>query len=134
MRKRTLVGNQKGPETINVSPLIDMVFILLIFFIVGAVFVKKPIVDVNKIPTKSGSLLAQDSLLFAVTDKNELYYGAKVITVDDLGIIVRKKLKRSKMSVVLQLDKMSDASFVAVLLEKLSDLGVDSYLSTKQKL
>ena len=51
--KRRFSGIEEGSDEINISPLIDMVFILLIFFIVTTVFVEETGVEVNKPPASS---------------------------------------------------------------------------------
>ncbi|MCC5022326.1 MAG: biopolymer transporter ExbD [Candidatus Synoicihabitans palmerolidicus] len=48
MARRTLSNSLQPPEEINISPLIDMVFILLIFFIVTTTFVQETGVEVDK--------------------------------------------------------------------------------------
>ena len=47
-RFRHFTGNENASSEINISPLIDVVFILLIFFIVTTVFIEETGVDVNK--------------------------------------------------------------------------------------
>lgn len=48
MKRRRVFSANQGSEDINISPLIDMVFILLIFFIVTTVFVEETGVEVTK--------------------------------------------------------------------------------------
>ena len=68
MRRRRIFANgSKGTEDINISPLIDMVFILLIFFIVTTVFVEETGVEVTKPQAASASQLEKNSILIAIT-------------------------------------------------------------------
>ena len=60
---------------IDMSPLIDCVFILLIFFIVTTVFVEETGVEVDKPQAATASQLEKNSILIALTEKDEVIYG-----------------------------------------------------------
>ncbi|MGB3627685.1 MAG: biopolymer transporter ExbD, partial [Henriciella sp.] len=47
-RKRMLASDSSGDDDVNLTPMLDVVFILLIFFIVTAQFIKEPGVDISK--------------------------------------------------------------------------------------
>ena len=76
--RRSVTGTEEGMD-INISPLIDMVFILLIFFIVTTVFVEETGVDVEKPEAASAVQLEKNSILIAVTSKGQVVYGGKEI-------------------------------------------------------
>ena len=63
LRRRTAVEEEDG--SINVSPLIDVVFILLIFFIVSATFVTLPGAEIIRPRVEKESSLQKNSVLFA---------------------------------------------------------------------
>jgi biopolymer transport protein ExbD len=69
----------EGNEEINISPLIDVVFILLIFFIVTTVFVEETGVDVTKPQASSAVDLEKNSVLIAITDTGKVIYGGREI-------------------------------------------------------
>jgi biopolymer transport protein ExbD len=57
----------------DLSPMIDCVFILLIFFIVTTVFQKAPGVEVNRPEATRGSTLEKNSILLAVTAESKVF-------------------------------------------------------------
>tara|TARA_B100001093_G_scaffold161509_1_gene153965 strand:+ start:3576 stop:3800 length:225 start_codon:yes stop_codon:yes gene_type:complete len=59
-------------EDINISPLIDMFFILLIFFIVTTVFVEETGADVDKPQAAAASMLEKNSVLIAITSEGRV--------------------------------------------------------------
>ena len=61
MRKRIRNSEEEVKESINVSPLIDVVFILLIFFIVSATFVSLPGVEISRPRTETAESLERNS-------------------------------------------------------------------------
>ena len=60
----------------NISPLIDMVFILLIFFIVTTVFVDEQGLGVNKPePTAEAKAMENETIVFTVLNSGQIYFG-----------------------------------------------------------
>ena len=71
LRRRSTLDEED--ESINVSPLIDVVFILLIFFIVSATFVTLPGVDVTRPRVEKSTSLQKNSVLFALSEKMKFF-------------------------------------------------------------
>ena len=67
MKYRRSISETEEISEINVSPLIDMVFILLIFFIVTTVFVEETGIEVQRPEAATGVLLEKESILLAVS-------------------------------------------------------------------
>ena len=109
MKKRRLIygGNQRVDE-INVSPLIDIVFILLIFFIVTTVFVDETGVEIQRPQAASAIDLEKNSILIAITAEGKVVYGGQEIGVNGVRGIVKRLLQQEPMPVIVQADK--DAS------------------------
>jgi biopolymer transport protein ExbD len=107
--KRSRIGTT-GREVrgINISPLIDMVFILLIFFIVAAVFVEEPGIEVRRPVAYSAKSLEKNSILLALTVGEEVYYGGDSIGVQGVRPLVRRLLRIREMPVILQVDQDAD--------------------------
>jgi biopolymer transport protein ExbD len=103
-RRFSSPGNQT--EEINLSPLIDMVFILLIFFIVTTVFVEETGVEVDKPEAASAIDLDKESILIALTTSGEVVYGGRDIGVNGVrGLVQRLTRENSNMPVILQADR-----------------------------
>ena len=80
MKSRRLIFSQsQKADEINVSPLIDIVFILLIFFIVTTVFVEETGVDVQRPEAASANELEKNSILIAITADGQIVYGGNEI-------------------------------------------------------
>ncbi len=119
MTKRyTLASDEKEVADLNISPLIDMVFILLIFFIVTTVFVEEPGVEILKPPALTSSDLAKNSILIAVTNTNEVFYGGQSIGIAGVRPIVRRLTLKESMPVILQVDEYSSAGIVVRVIDE----------------
>ena len=115
MRKRIKSADEEGNESINVSPLIDVVFILLIFFIVSATFVSLPGVEISRPRTVTAKSLERNSILFALSEKDEIYHGGKKVKLQDVPGLIEKASKDRKKPVVIQVDQWADATIMAKL-------------------
>ena len=96
---------QQHNESIDMSPLLDVVFILLIFFIVTTVFVKETGVDVDKPQSMTAKQLEQTVILLAITDNGEIFYDANSIGVAGIRGTVEQLLSSQDRPVVIQADK-----------------------------
>jgi len=103
--RRLLYPNDTASNEINVSPLIDIVFILLIFFIVTTVFVEETGVEVERPQAASAADLEKSSILIAITDGGRVVYGGREIGVNGVRGTVQSLLQSQDMPVILQVDK-----------------------------
>ena len=100
-------GNEEALGTkaeINMSPLIDMTFLLLIFFMVTAVFVQESGVKVNKPRAATADSLAQENLLITLAKDGGVHYGGREILPSQLPSIV-KSVQGGKLPVVIVADE-----------------------------
>jgi biopolymer transport protein ExbD len=99
-------GDDGGSEGgIDMSPMIDMVFILLIFFIVTTTFVEETGVEVDKPQAASAVRLEKTSVLIAITSKGEVVYGGREIGVGGVQPLVRRMVAQEDLPVVIQADQ-----------------------------
>ncbi|MBH55041.1 MAG: biopolymer transporter ExbD [Opitutaceae bacterium] len=118
MKGRKSLTENEELSNINISPMIDMVFILLIFFIVTTVFVEEPGVDIEKPITQSAYALEKNSILIAITGNNEVVFGGKQRGVSEIRPIVRRLNARKAMPVILQVDKNASAITVIRVIDE----------------
>ena len=90
MKYRAAITETDEISDINVSPLIDMVFILLIFFIVTTVFEEETGTEVDKPQAASAVNLEKNSILIAITAKGQVVYGGHEIQVGAIRPLVRR--------------------------------------------
>lgn len=103
--RRRLNSNERENVEINLSPMIDMVFILLIFFIVTTVFVEETGVEVNKPEASASIQLEKNSILIAVTKDNKVIYGGRDIGISGVAPIVKRLLLQEDLPVIIQSDE-----------------------------
>jgi len=125
-RRRLFDQSGKKGEEINMSPLIDMVFILLIFFIVTTVFVEETGVDVNKPQAASATDLDKNSILIAITENGNVVYGGKEIGISGVRPVIRRLYQSEKMPVIIQADRKSITDTVVRVIDEAKLAGAVS--------
>jgi len=106
--RHSVLEEREEATEINLAPMIDVVFILLIFFIVTTVFVETPGVALVKPDATLDEDLEKNSILVAVTADNQVVYGGKVLGVAGVGARVRALLNREELPVIIQADARAD--------------------------
>ncbi|MFA3791888.1 ExbD/TolR family protein [Aliiglaciecola sp. SL4] len=96
---------QQNDHSIDMSPLLDVVFILLIFFIVTTVFVRETGVEVDKPQAISASQLDKTVILLAITDAGEVFYDGSQIGVVGVRSTLEQLQQFDPKPVVIQADK-----------------------------
>ena len=128
MRQR----DAERPPEINLAPMIDCVFILLIFFIVTTVFVEKPDVDdLVKPSVLNQKDLAKRAIIMAVTHDGKVVYGNEVVSIAEAGSQTRQLLNRDPYPVIIQGDVRADSGTVSRLHTELRNAGAERiFIST----
>ena len=132
MARRTLM-DEPGDETeINLSPMIDCIFILLIFFIVTTVFVEEPGVEIVKPDARVDAELEKNSIIVAISSDNKVVYGGKEFSVSGLGARVRSLLSKDELPVIIQADAGSDHGVFSDVWSEVKNAGAKKIsLSTR---
>ncbi len=120
MSKRgSILQDEAEMSDINISPMIDMVFILLIFFIVTTVFVQEPGVEVEREIARSAIDLKKNSILIAITpDGNVVYGGSEIGVVGVRGVVKRLTADNKRMPVILQADRAAPSDTVIRVIDE----------------
>ncbi|HAW98119.1 MAG TPA: biopolymer transporter ExbD [Opitutae bacterium] len=116
LRRRSL--DEEASESINVSPLIDVVFILLIFFIVSATFVTVPGVEVKRPEARTAQSLQKNSVLFAISERDEIFHAGARVSLEEIPRLIETASKNRPKPVVIQVDQWADASLMSKVVAK----------------
>ena len=93
-------------ENIDLTPMLDVAFIMLIFFIVTASFVKEAGIDVNRPEAATAVKKERANILVAISDKGEIWINKRRVDVRAVQAnIERLKAENPQGSVVIQADK-----------------------------
>ncbi len=103
--KRLVRFRQEDESHIDITPMLDVVFIMLIFFIVTASFVKESGIDINKPKAATAQQQSKASILVAINAQNEIWIDK--CNVDPRAVkptIIRLRAENPDGQVVIQAD------------------------------
>ena len=123
MARQNRLAEVEAVTEINLSPMIDCIFILLIFFIVTTVFVEEPGVEILKPSALLDAGLEQNSVIIAITADNKVVYGGKELGVSGAGARVRQILARDELPVIIQADARADHGVFSDVWSELKNAG-----------
>lgn len=111
-------------EEINMTPMLDIVFIMLIFFIVTAVFVKEAGVSVDKPIAISAELKQQAAVLIAVTSADQVWVNRKKVEIKALRTVLERLLAENpRGTVVIQADREAKSGITMQVMEAARQAG-----------
>ena len=127
-------AQQDGGE-IDLTPMLDVVFIMLIFFIVTAVFIKEPGVEVDRPDTLAREQVKNQNVLIAINAKNEIWINRKKVDERAVKVVIERiQQDNPRGAVVIQADGDSNAGTFALVWDAAKEAGVeDIAVATDEK-
>lgn len=122
-------------QAIDLTPMLDVVFIMLIFFIVTATFIKETGIEVNRPEATTADKKPDAAILIGVNANDEIWIDKK--QVDPRGVkaeIERLRAENPKGTVVIQADAGANMKMVVGITESARELGIlDVAVSTEEQ-
>ncbi|WDE00191.1 MULTISPECIES: ExbD/TolR family protein [Thalassomonas] len=120
-----MLQEQEENEEINMTPMLDVVFILLIFFIVTASFVKEAGIEVNRPEAATAVKKERANILVAISDKGEIWINKRRIDIRAVQAnIERLKAENPQGTVVIQADKKATTDVLIKVMDSARAAGV----------
>ena len=110
---------------VDISPLIDCVFILLIFFIVTTTFVEETGVEVDKPQAASSVQLEKTSIMIAITDKGDIVYGGDSIGLSGVRPLVKRMMQKEDVPVIIQADQNVKSGLLVRVIDEAKLAGAE---------
>ena len=126
MRRGSISSAVKEEESeINMTPMLDVVFIMLIFFIVTANFIKEPGLEINRPDSETAETQENAAILIAVGATGEIWMDGRRIDVRQVKANVVKMLADNPQgSVVIQADEKAQADAIIQVMDQSREAGV----------
>ena len=115
--RRRLAQDPESTE-INVSPLIDLVFILLIFFIVATSFVNEVGITPKHKDTASSSSNLEEPLAFDLPASGQLQHDGMVIGLEQIAPLVRSRSAEKKPSILVRVSPGARAGLATQVMDQ----------------
>ena len=133
--RRASRSRQEEDAKIDITPMLDVVFIMLIFFIVTASFIKESGAKVTKPSAENTEKHPRATVLLAIDENNEIWLDRRVIDPRAIKANISRLLAESpEGEVIVQADVESEAKTVLEVVDKLRDAGIPvATISTKSE-
>ena len=126
-------GRKKIKDTLNIAPLIDIVFLLLIFFMLSSHFVTQPGLKITLPTAVTAKLHSEEDIIVFITEDNKLILNGKEVVLDKLRAELEIKLdKAGKKTVVIKADAKVDLGLAVKVMDRAKQAKAEGLvISTK---
>jgi len=112
-------------NAVNLTPMLDVVFIMLIFFIVTASFVKEAGIDVNRPSAATAERKEKGNILVAISENNQIWIDRRQVNPRALRAnIERMHAENPNGAVVIQADEESKNKLLVQVMDAARMVGV----------
>jgi biopolymer transport protein ExbD len=117
---------EEEDAAIDMTPMLDIVFIMLIFFIVTTVFVKEAGITVNK-PDASQAIMPKNANIFiAITEDGDVWMDKREIDVDSVRANLERLMAEQPSDVIIvQADENAEHGVVVEVMDQIKAAGID---------
>ncbi|QCZ94187.1 ExbD/TolR family protein [Salinimonas iocasae] len=120
------VRTEEEDAQIDMTPMLDVVFIMLIFFIVTTVFVKEAGIEVNKPDANQASMKKNANIFVAITDDGSVWLDKREVAVDSVRANIERLLTEQPTDyVIIQADVKAKHGTVVKVMDQIKAAGVD---------
>ena len=125
MRNILASQTEEDESTIDITPMLDVVFIMLIYFIVTATFIKEAGIDDDKPAAATAVVQEKASILIAIDPDNKIWINRRQVDIRSVrSIIERLHAENPKGTVVIQADKESKNDALVQVMDASRRAGV----------
>ncbi len=127
-------SNLNDEGDVNVTPLLDIVFIMLIFFIVTATFIKEPGVTVERPPAETAQDQRLVSILVAIDSDNRIWINRQEVPLEGVRLAVeRLRRENPRGSAVIQADGQGHSRLLVEVLQQIREAGVNETVAVSTR-
>ena len=117
----------KKKNNIDLTPMLDVVFIMLIFFIVTSSFVKESGIEINRPSASSAVHVKEGNILVGLKPNGEIWIDKRMVDLRSVRAnIERLHAEMPKSSVVVQADYGAKSGLLVELIEQVKLAGIEN--------
>ncbi|MGM0985207.1 MAG: ExbD/TolR family protein [Pseudomonadota bacterium] len=125
MRRRRSLGTEGGDAgEVNLTPMLDVVFIMLIFFIVTTSFIKESGVEIERPESSAASLQPDAQLMVAITPEGAVWVDGRPVDAHRVGDEVAARVSGDG-GVVIQADRTATTGLLIEVMDRIREAGVE---------
>ena len=127
------LDNKKGKATLNITPLVDVLFILIIFFVVSSTFLEQPGIKLELPRAQSSSPQRVEKAVLTISASGELFIGGEQVNQQKLSQHLRDMLPQmTEKNLIINADKEVNHGLVVEVMDIARRSGIQKLvISTK---
>ncbi|SDM57063.1 outer membrane transport energization protein ExbD [Franzmannia pantelleriensis] len=124
MRRRRMTADSGEASEVNLTPMLDVVFIMLIFFIVTTSFIRESGVEIERPESSSATPQPEAQVMVAITPEGAVWVDGQAIDLHRVGEAVAA-LVSDDGSVVIQADRQAATGILIEVMDSIRSTGVE---------
>ena len=133
MRRRSSRSSTEQSSEIDMTPMLDIVFIMLIFFIVTTSFVKESGIDVNRPTAQTAERKEQGHIIVSIKPNGEIWIDKRQVDIRAVRAnVARLHAENPLGSVIIASDKETKVGVLTMVMDQLRMAGItDAAIATE---
>jgi len=125
MRFKRHLELERGQKEINITPLVDMVFLLLIFFMLTSSFIVLPGIKINLPKAVTSQAIKEKNIIITINNENIIYLDKKPITPQELTNYLTQIIEsKQEKPLLIKADKNTQLGTVVTVWDICRDVGI----------
>ncbi|MCH6256623.1 biopolymer transporter ExbD [Puniceicoccaceae bacterium K14] len=113
-------------KSIDISPLIDMVFILLVFFVVATSFIEERGLEPKTNDGPAPIIDMEEPIIVRIRDSGELVFAERSVSLETLETMLRSASQMTSGGLIVELESEVNTSQLVAVMDKVVAAGIDS--------
>jgi biopolymer transport protein ExbD len=123
MARKSRAPEASAEDDVNLTPMLDVVFILLIFFIVTAQFIQEPDVEPERVSVETLKSINPLGIIIAIDENDEIHVGKKIVPLSEVSFRIRELREDNPQGrLIIQADANSKAGVFIDLMQVVNDV------------
>ena len=124
MRFKRHTKLEHGLEQIDIAPLIDVIFLLFIFFMLSSSFTFQSGINVKLPKAVTSDIIKQENVIITITSENVIYLNGAVTTLKELGTLLGKSQIHER-PILIKADRRASVGRIVDVWDLCRNLGIE---------
>ena len=124
MRFKRHTKLEYGLEQIDIAPLIDVIFQLLIFFMLSSSFTFQSGINVKLPKAVTSDVIKEENLIITITGEDVLYLNSKIIAMKDLKTVLSDQSNKAR-PILIKSDRRASVGRIVDVWDLCRNLGIE---------
>ncbi|MCM8809145.1 MAG: biopolymer transporter ExbD [Candidatus Omnitrophica bacterium] len=112
---------------INLTPMVDVIFQLIIFFMLSSSFIMQPGIKIKLPKAETTDIIKQKEIFVNITEDGKIYFKGKIVNLIDFEKNLREEIKDQKENIILIVkgDKDAKHGVIVSVMDKARKCGIE---------